>query len=457
MSPTERVSAADERAAPPATDRPVRRQVPPLPADQPRYHRLRKTVHLVCFLVFVALPFSNVFRFDIPRQRFHFFGFELWISEFGILFFALMFLMFLVVVAAVFYGRFYCGYLCPQMIFSEASIALENRLKRAIGKRLTGWSTRCGTLAVRAALYAILGIASVLLAFVFISYFVEPADLFRRLLSLDLRTAGGIAGASVTVITFLDFAFVRQKFCTTICPYGYLQGMLVDGNTLLVHYRDQGHECIECKKCVRVCHMGIDIRTSPYQIECIHCGECIDACTEIMGKIGKRGLIHYTWGESGETLTDKTGRWYRRAGLRDAKRVVVMLVLIFYASGLFVALSMRHSLMVRITPERSSLYRLTVDGRVANRFRINAANRSNRSASVSLAIEGLPGAMLEMKANPLQLQASQQVQEEFEISVRRFPGAEEVNHFIVRAGMDPDHADERFEMTFLMPPEKRSK
>lgn len=74
-----------------------------------------------------------------------------------------------------------------------------------------------------------------------------------------MQTAGGVGGLVVTLFTFLDFAFVRQTFCTTVCPYGSLQGMLVDKNSLLVHYRDEEKSCIECKKCVRVCPMEIDI------------------------------------------------------------------------------------------------------------------------------------------------------------------------------------------------------
>src|SRR5215813_1802180 len=94
------------------------------------WHQFRRRVQLVCFLIFLVLPFLNVVRFDIPKQRFYFAGYELWISEFAVVFFALMFLMFLVVLMSVFLGRIYCGYLCPQMIFSEASVFLETWLKR---------------------------------------------------------------------------------------------------------------------------------------------------------------------------------------------------------------------------------------------------------------------------------------------------------------------------------------
>src|SRR5829696_55396 len=171
------------------------------------WHRIRKRVHLACTVLFVALPFLNVVRFDIPRQRFYFFGYDLWINEFAIVFFALMFLMFLVIAMSVFYGRVYCGYLCPQMIFSEASVALESRLQRWAVKR--GYSKAAG----RAAFYGAVGAGSVFLAFVFMAYFVEPGDLLRSLVSLDVSTAAGVSGATVTLLTFLDFTLVRQRFC----------------------------------------------------------------------------------------------------------------------------------------------------------------------------------------------------------------------------------------------------
>src|ERR1051325_23652 len=299
------------------------------------WHRLRKRVHAACFLAFLAVPFLDIARFDIPRQRFYFFGYELWVNEFAIIFFALMFLMFLIVAASVFYGRVYCGYLGPQMIFSEASVSLESRLKRWAAKR--GLPKR----AASAAFYAILGFASVALAFVFMAYFAPPRDLMHRLLSLDIYTAGGICGATVTAFTFFDFALVRQRFCTAACPYGYLQGMLGVGNTLLVHYRDESHACIECKKCVRVCPMGIDIRKSPFQIECIHCAECIDACGQIMAQVGKPNLIHYVGGEQGPLAAGRRQPW-------DARRIIVLVVLLGYAGGLFAALSTRKPVLARV-------------------------------------------------------------------------------------------------------------
>lgn len=395
------------------------------------WHRIRKRVHVACSALFVALPFLNVVRFDIPRQRFYFFGYDLWINEFAIVFFALMFLMFLVVAMSVFYGRVYCGYLCPQMIFSEVSVSLESRLRRWAVKR--GYPKRVG----RAIFYAAVAAASVALAFVFIAYFVEPRDLFRRLVSLDVTTAAGISGATVTVLTFLDFTLVRQRFCTTVCPYGYLQGLIGDKNTLLVHYRDEAHDCIECGKCVRVCPMDIDIRKSPFQIECVHCAECIDACGEIMKKLGKSNLIHYVWGEHGPLAAGHRQPW-------DARRIIVLVVLLGYAGGLFAALSTRKPVLARVTADRSVMYRIGPDGRFYNRFHYTLANRGKEWATISFSTRDLPGATVSLSALPLAPGAT--ATGDFEISA---PGAKElVTHFTIVAG------DETIPMTFLAPEAK---
>jgi cytochrome c oxidase accessory protein FixG len=423
---------------------------PPLPPSQSfSFHRIRKAIHAACVVVFFALPFANLTRFDIPRQRFYFFGYELWISEFSIIFFSLMFLMFLIAAMAMFYGRVYCGYLCPQMIFSEASIALESKLTRTVNKYVR-WNATKRKLLSGFLFYAIAAVASVILAFAFISYFVEPSDLLRRLLAFDIKTAGGIAGAATTLFTLLDFLFVRQRFCTTVCPYGYLQGMLGDGDTLIVHYRDEDRECIECKKCVRVCHMGIDIRTSPYQIECIHCGECIDACVDVLGRLGKQGLIHYVWGEHGEKLGTGDQSWYQKLGLRNGKRVVVLLIILCYGAGLFTALSMRRAVLVRIAPDRTTMYRLGKDGTIYNRFRLQVANRGHEQAIAQLSIDGLPGTTFASIENAVVVAGGQTVQEEFEIeappSTALPPG---VNHFrlISKVGNEKDV----FEETFITP------
>jgi len=429
------------------------RKVTPLPPPAPHYRRLRKGIHLACFLIFVLLPFFDVMRFDLPRQRFYFAGNELWISEFAIILFAMMFLLFAIVAVTLLYGRVYCGYLCPQNIFSEAAVELEQKVRRWVTKRFIGWTAARRKWLERGLLWAALTPASVFLSFVFISYFVEPRDLLQRLLSLDVTTAGGISGLTVTILTFLDFAFLRHTFCTTICPYGFLQSMLVDNSSLLVMYREPEagrKDCIECKKCVRVCNMGIDIRVSPHQMECTHCGECIDACDEILARVGKKGVIHYAWGEEGAIARDSHEAWYKRIGLRDPKRVVAFLVIVFYFAGLMFYLGQRHAVYVRVSPERSrSLYNIEASGAISNQFRLKIANRSRVDGVVKLDLAGLPGAHLQ--SPDVQVAAGEEREIPFRIEARRWQSAELVNHFRLRATALPAGTVDEFELTFLMP------
>jgi polyferredoxin len=322
------------------------------------------------------------------------------------------------------------------MIFSEASLAVESYLRRKVDKKLFRSGPKVRARIARALWLAVVAVGSVFAAFVFMTYFVEPRDLLHRLLSFDLRTASGLSGAVVTLVAMADFSLVRLRFCTSVCPYGYLPGMLGDADTLLVRYSDPKGDCIECKKCVRMCPMGIDIRESPFQIECVHCAECIDACDQVLVRLGKAGLVRYAWGDKGAP---------RRFG---AKRAIALLVLLAYASGLCVALSMRHPVMVRISPERgANLYRIGAEGRVYNQFRYRIGNRSRRGEAVAFRIQGLPDAALAMASNPVALKPGESTQGEFEISRLAAWRGEMVTHFKILANT------ETFDMTFLEPAE----
>lgn len=425
-----------------------------LPSTRPtipgtRYHRIRKTVQTICVIIFILLPLFDIMRVDIVRQRFYFFGVELWISEFAILFLTMMFFWILVAAMAMIYGRFWCGYLCPQMIFSEASVASEQMISRWVRKHLTFSSQKTRDVIARATFY-LLGIPpSVFFAFVFVSYFVPPVDLFHRLLSLDMRTAGGIVGASVTAITFFDFAFLRQGFCISICPYGYLQNMLADKHTLLVHFHDPNHQCINCAKCVRTCPMDIDIRKGSHQLECTHCAECVDACSAVLGKINREAVIQYGWGDSaGDAQLDR--KWYRRIGLRDGKRVVILALLTIYAIGLSIVISLREPVLVRIMPNRMTLYSLPADGLVHNHFRIVISNRSHTQKQLGLILDGLPQGRILDPSGPLLVAPGQTVQSEFDVAAPASALEPGVNRMRILANV-PAQKIRAFDETFITP------
>ncbi len=421
-----------------------------------RYHRVRKTVQTICVLIFILLPLFDIMRVDIPRQRFYFFGVELWISEFAILFLTMMFLWILIAAMAMIYGRFWCGYLCPQMIFSEAANTTENWITKRVNRTCSRSSDKTRWWISKAVVY-IFGIPpSMFFAFVFVSYFVPPLDLFHRLMSFDIRTSGGILGAAVTAVTFFDFAFLRQRFCTAICPYGYLQNMLADKHTLLVHFHDPQHMCINCAKCVRACPMGIDIRKSSHQLECTHCAECVDACSSILGKMNRQTVIQYGWGDDSSNFVEEQ-KWYRRIGLRDGKRIVILVLLLIYATGLAIAIGLRKPVLVRIFPNRSELYTVAADGQIHNHFRLLASNRGHQQATVTLSVSGLPSATITGLDQNVVLAPGGSIEHQFDIASPVSGASLGINHITLHAQVTPTQPPLSFDENFIAPFEAPAK
>ncbi len=422
-----------------------------LPGTQ--FHRIRRTVQSICFVIFVFLPMFDVMRVDLPRQRFYFFGAELYVNEFAIIFLTMMFLWILVAAGAMIYGRLLCGYLCPQMIFSEAADGLEKRINRIVNRKFSNLGPGARRALSIAFFSAVLLPGSIFVTFVFVSYFVPPLDLFHRLLTIDMRTAAGITGASVTLVTVLDFAFLRTRFCTAICPYGYLQNMLADKHTLLVHFQeDPSGKCILCEKCVRACPMGIDIRRSSHQLECTHCAECIDACSEVLGKLGRGSMIHYAWGDD-EQNTVTESKWYRCIGLRDGKRVAILCLLLIYATGLSVAINLRQVVMVRVMPDRITLYTRGDDGLIHNRFRILASNRGKTDTKVTFSLAGLPAGRILGMDDGITLKPGENLQREFDIAADAAQISPGINHMTIVAHVVPSQKDDVFAENFIAPME----
>jgi polyferredoxin len=197
--------------------------------------------------------------------------------------------------------------------------------------------------------------------------------------------------------------------------------------------------------------MGIDIRRSAHQIECIHCGECIDACQEVLGRLGRPTLIDYTWGKTGTSLAASTEPWYKRLGLRDAKRVVVLLVLVFYASGLAVALSLREQVLVQVTPDRGRLSWTGIRGETINRYRVTLANRGTTPVSVAFSLDGFPEGQLRLDVNPVRLPVGETRALVAEVFVPAGAPAVSVRPITLRARIEPTGKDEAFASTFVMP------
>ncbi len=196
--------------------------------------------------------------------------------------------------------------------------------------------------------------------------------------------------------------------------------------------------------------MGIDIRTSPYQIECVHCGDCVDACEDVLRKLGKPGLIHYAWGETTKEAASREP-WYRRWGFRDAKRVAILFIMAFYLTGLGVALSLRRPVLAEINPDRTTLFKVLEDGRIANQIRVKLANRTGKEAEVRLTVEGLPGAELALPANPVRLKPGETFQQTVELRAPMAQDGRDVHPIRILVQSDGSRKPDAEDMTFIMP------
>jgi polyferredoxin len=278
---------------------------------------------------------------------------------------------------------------------------------------------------------------------------------FHRLLSLDIRTAGGIVGASVTLLTLLDFAFLRQRFCTAICPYGYLQGMLADSHTLLVHYQDESTGKVHPLREVRTrCPMGIDIRrSSNHQLSAPTARECIDACSAVLGRLGREADDPVCVGRCGQMCNRRaclvSPSWPARRQARRHAPVAAVSTLRDFP----IAINMRQPVLVRIMPNRITLYTKGADGLIHNRFSLVASNRGSADATVTLLLADLPAVRLLGTDAGLTLKPGETLQREFDVAGSETAVNPGVNHLRILAHVDDGQKDETFAETFIAPME----
>ncbi len=355
-----------------------------LPGWTGRFTRQRRLVQLGFLAVFVLLPLFDLFRFDFTISRFYFFRREIWLDEWTLLWLALMFAMWLVGAASLVLGRVYCAYACPQMVFSEYAHDLDQVARRIVRRiPLKGR----GAAAARIVALLLLLPVSVLFSLLFMAYFAPLPEVLRRLAHFDVGPWVGLLGLLTAVLFFLDFAFLREKFCRSVCPYGLLQGILEDGRSLHVAYSEETGPCLQCSLCEKVCPMGIDIRQGAYQIECTRCGSCIDACNLVLGKKKRPGLLAFEFG--GASLK----QW-------DAKRVLVAVSTVGFGAALVLAIALRQEISFRLSPVYTEATAGPADF-AETKFLLRATNKGKEPVTLAVTPEGLPkDAALEGLADP---------------------------------------------------------
>jgi cytochrome c oxidase accessory protein FixG len=285
------------------------------PADvQGRFARWRPRVFALLLLIYLALPWISVgghpaVFIQIAERRFFLFGKVFNAQDFYYLFFVLSGIGFVLIVMAALLGRLWCGWACPQTVLLEGIYRRIERLIEGPASRreaLARAPWTLGKVARKGLKHALYLLVSFVLAHLFLAYFLSIPELLRMMRENPLANwTAFLWGLGLTAVLYLNFFWFREQLCLIVCPYGRLQSVMQDRDTVVIGYdRRRGEprgkvgstgsgDCVDCRRCVVVCPTGIDIRNG-LQMECIGCAGCIDACDEIMDRLKRpRGLIRY--------------------------------------------------------------------------------------------------------------------------------------------------------------------
>ncbi len=351
---------------------------------------------------------------DFPGRRFYFFFIEIWPQEVyyltGLLILAAIGL-FLVTSMA---GRVWCGYTCPQTVWTDLFIAVERIFQgdRASRIRLdkAGWSFNkiWRKLATHVS-WVVIGACT---GGAWVFYFADAPTLMTQLATFQAPAVAYVTIAVLTFTTYLLGGLAREQVCTYMCPWPRIQGGLLDEESLVITYHeDRGEprgarkkgthptdlgDCVACNQCVAVCPMGIDIRDGQ-QLECITCALCIDACNGVMEKAGlPPNLISY------DTLANVERV---RAGEKPRLRLIRPRTLIYSGIIALVSLIMLFTLLTRsdldvsILRDRNPLFVTLSDGSIRNGYTVKIINKQHAERHFTLAVEGLPGATIDVVGN----------------------------------------------------------
>lgn len=370
-----------------------------------KLYNLRSYLSYVYLVVFFGLPFIKyngepLFLINILERKFILFGMIFWPQDFFI--FGLGMLIFIVFIAlfTVIFGRVFCGWACPQTIFMEM---LFRKIEYWIDgdatyqKALKKMPWNAEKIRKRIVKHILFFILSFLIANTFLSYIISVSEVQKYYTETATHISGITALLIFTTVFFFVYSWFREQVCLIVCPYGRMQGVLLDKESIVVAYDyvrgeprhkftkkvdPEKGDCIDCGLCVKVCPTGIDIRNGT-QLECVSCTACIDACDHMMESVSlPKGLIRY---DSEKGIAEKQPLRYTT---RMKAYTVVLLVLIGLETFL---LSTRSDYDATILRAKSMLYQERPNNEISNLFTIKLVNKTRDSMPVELKVENLEG------------------------------------------------------------------
>ena len=404
---------------------------------------------LITQAVYYGLPWlqwdnRQAVLFDLAARKFYIFGLVFWPQDFvyltGLLILSALALFLFTAVA----GRLWCGYACPQTVYTEIFMWVESWLEgdHLARKKLDKSPWNANKLKKRGLKHIVWFAIAVWTGFTFVGYFTPIQTLAAEVMSMSLGPWETFWILFYGFATWGNAGFMREQVCKYMCPYARFQSVMFDADTLIITYdaargeprgprskkadpaaAGLGH-CVDCGICVQVCPTGIDIRRG-LQYECIGCAACIDGCNQVMDRMRyPRGLIRYS------TDNALRGRYAETTFLRHMMRprtLVYGAVLLAVMAALSVTLAMRVPLKVNVIRDRAALSREAADGRIENVYRLQVMNTEEAPRRYVVSVSGISGAELGLR-QPLEVPAA--TTQTFPVEVRADPAA-------LRAGSHP--------------------
>lgn len=368
----------------------------------------RRWFGLLFLALFALLPWltfdgHQAILFDFAAQRFHLFGLTLWPQDLTLLAWLFIVAAFALFVVTAIWGRVWCGFMCPQTVFTFLFVWVEEKVEGARNKRimLDKQPNSAQKVIKKTTKHAIWLAVAALTSMTFVGYFVPIQQLFIDIATFELAFWPTFYVVFFAFCTYINAGWMREIMCTHMCPYARFQSSMFDSDTLTVTYdskRGEGRgprprkmpqqvyqqqglgDCIDCNLCVQVCPTGIDIRNG-LQYECINCGACVDACNGVMDKMGyAKDLIAYRsenaiFGQSAKLLRPKVIGYFS--------------VLLVMSAALVFDIASRKNHDIDIIRDRTALYRETFEGHVENVYTLIIRNKTQQAQQFTISIQDL--------------------------------------------------------------------
>jgi cytochrome c oxidase accessory protein FixG len=347
---------------------------------------------------------SQAILVDLAHERFYFFFIEIWPQEVyyitGILILAAVGIF----LAAALFGRIWCGYACPQTVWTDLFVYVERLIEGDRGARIrleaAPWTA--GKIAKRVSKHAVWLLIGAATGGAWVFYFTDAPELAHQLLVGTAPVAAYIFIALFTFTTYSLGGLMREQVCTYMCPWPRIQAAMTDNEALGVLYRrDRGEprgtyrkgdswadrgSCIDCNQCVAACPMGIDIRDGA-QLECINCALCIDACDDVMDRVGlPRGLIAYDTEANIERRLKGEKQQFHFLRPRTIFYAAIMLLV---GAVMTVSLANRATMDLDVLRDRNPNFVALADGSIRNGYTLKVMNRSDGPRALTLSLSGV--------------------------------------------------------------------